>query len=179
MKLTQPAATVSDALFAPGPSPELGDASALYAGVIGRWDVEVIDYDLGESPVKAEGEWHFAWALEGRAVQDVFIVPKRGARASASRKGNRYGTTLRFYDPASDQWSIVWINPVTGAVNRLAARKEGDAVVQVGTDPDGTMRRWSFVDIAPDRFRWTGEASNDQGRSWQLEVEFLARRQDA
>lgn len=168
---------LSGALVSGGPSPDLGDAAGLYARVIGSWDVEVVDYETDGTRRTTPGEWHFSWALEGRAVQDVFIVPKRGARdASTAANGNRYGTTIRFYDRATGDWLITWINPVRGAVNRLAARREGDAIVQVGTDPDGTMRRWSFVDITDDRFRWTGEESSDGGRTWTTSAEFFARR---
>lgn len=169
-----------DSLLSAEASSELGNASELYAGVIGSWDIDAIDYEPDGSRRRSEGEWHFSWALEGRAVQDIFIVPKRSARSgSLPRKGNRYGTTIRFYDPASDTWQITWINPVSGAVNRLAARKEGESIIQLGTDPDGTMRRWCFVDMTKDRFRWTGEASKDGGRTWRLEAEFFARRQGA
>jgi hypothetical protein len=167
-----------DVLLADGPSPELGDAAALYAPVMGSWDVEVVDYDVDGSKQTSAGEWHFWWALEGRAVQDVFIVPRRNERTAPtpSAKANRYGTTIRFYDRTSGEWMITWINPVTGAVNRLAARREGNAIVQVGTDPDGTLRRWSFVDITRDAFHWTGEESSDGGRTWFTSAEFFATR---
>ncbi len=54
----------------------------------------------------ASGEWHFGWALEGRAVQDVWIVPPRGElrRGDAAANVNSYGTTLRVYDPDIDAW---------------------------------------------------------------------------
>lgn len=166
-----------DALLSAAASAELGDAAALYAGVMGSWDVDVVDYDVDGSKRTAEGEWHFSWALEGRAVQDVFIVPRRSARhAGMHSRENRYGTTVRFFDRPSGNWLITWINPVNGSVNRLAARREGDAIVQIGTDPDGITRRWSFVDMTPDAFRWVGEESRDNGQTWRLQAEFFARR---
>src|SRR5574338_831352 len=169
---------MTDVLMSSTSSPELGDAAALYAPVIGSWDVEVVDLAPDGSRQVAQGEWHFCWALEGRAVQDVFIVPRRELRSGVmTKKGNRYGTSLRYYDPASREWIVTWINPVTCAVNRLNARNEGSRIVQVGTDPDGTMRRWCFEDLTADSFHWTGEASSDEGRTWRLEVEFFASRQ--
>src|SRR2546425_5180290 len=50
-------------------------------------------------------------SLEGRAVQDVWIVPSRSARQApgVSAPGILYGTTLRVYDPRSDLWHIIWI----------------------------------------------------------------------
>ena len=32
---------------------------------------------------RRNGEWHFGWVLEGRAIQDVWIVPPRGNGATA------------------------------------------------------------------------------------------------
>ena len=49
--------------------------------------------------VESSCEVHFGWALQGRAIQDVWIVPAREGRAEG--EGDRmYGTTLRIYDPA-------------------------------------------------------------------------------
>jgi hypothetical protein len=36
--------------------------------------------------------------------------------------------------------------------------------------------RWSFTKITPDSFHWLGEVSPDNGASWRLQVEVLARR---
>ena len=54
--------------------------------------------------------------------------------------------------------------------------KPGDDIVQLGTRPDGKLIRWSFSEITPNSFRWRGEISDDEGVSWRLNVEFLARR---
>jgi uncharacterized protein len=165
-------------LFSTSPAAELGHSAALYAGLIGSWDVEVIDFDDDGTARTKEGEWHFGWALEGRAVQDVFIVPKRGQRADTggSRCGNRYGTTLRYFDPVRRAWRITWINPVTGAYNRLDARQEGDVIIQEGADDDGKLLRWSFVELARERFHWIGEESTDGSASWRKRAEFFGRR---
>jgi hypothetical protein len=81
--------------------PELADAASLYRGLVGRWDVDVIDIEDDGTRRTSRGEWHFGWALEGHAIQDVFIVPARPERSEAdtSRRGNRYGTTVRFLRP--------------------------------------------------------------------------------
>ena len=164
-------------LFSGGPAEPPGDTMSLYAGLIGSWTVDVIDYDARGGRFTSTGEWHFAWVLEGRAVQDVFIVPGRDRRSDLrTMQRNRYGTTVRFCDPATGLWRITWINPVTGAINRLTARRQGMAIVQVGTDDDGTMRRWTFVEVTRDRFHWVGEESGDSGSTWRKGAEFFGRR---
>jgi hypothetical protein len=124
------------------------------------------------------GEWHFAWVLEGRAIQDVFLVPARGQRRAgeAPGPGNRYGSSIRVFDPREAVWHVTWVNPVTGAHNRLVGRQVGSEIVQEGVEPDGSRIRWSFREITPASFHWLGEDSTDEGQTWRLVVEFFARR---
>lgn len=166
-----------DALRSPGRSMD-GGASDLYDGLIGSWDAEVVDHLEDGSDRRQSAEMHFAWVLEGRAVQDLWIAPARAEREGKSPKaaGNRYGTTLRVYDPEIDAWRVTWINPVTGAENRLVGRREGRQIVQKGTDAEGRPIRWTFVAIRPESFHWRGERSEDGGRSWICNTEFFARR---
>lgn len=167
---------VPNALIADGPAPDRAEAMGLYDWLIGSWDIEVADH-LPDGTIRhSRGEWHFAWALEGRAIQDVFIVPPRSGRRAAALEGNRYGTTLRIYDPQLDAWHIIWVNPVRQAIDRMIGRRRGNDIVQEGKDKNGQAIRWSFVDITPGSFRWLGERSADGGRNWRLEVEFRARR---
>ena len=67
------------ALQATGPAADRADRMALYGQFVGSWDLDVTEY-RDDGPVQRRGEWHFGWALEGRAVQDVWIVPPRGQR---------------------------------------------------------------------------------------------------
>jgi len=166
-----------DILRADGPSPDLKDAPALYDWLIGSWDAEVIDYQEDGTPHSGPAEIHFAWVLEGRAIQDLWIAPPCALRSTGlPKKGNRFGTSIRVYDPALGAWRVTWINPVTLAHDHLIGRKEGDDIVQEGRREDGTRTRWSFREITPDSFHWLGEASLDEGKTWHLQAEFKARR---
>lgn len=166
-------------LFADSPSSELVNVPALYDGLIGSWDLEVIDYAADGTRHTRTGEWHFGWVLEGRAVQDVLIVPRRRERFDGMpRQGNRYGTTMRFFDPARQFWRIVWINPVTGALNTLDVRREDDRIVHEGDFAPGVRLRWTFADLTRRTFHWIGEFTTDGGTTWTLQAEFFARRPD-
>jgi hypothetical protein len=49
----------------------------------------------------------------------------------------------------------------------------------MSVSPDQTAdlpERWCFRDITPDSFRWTGEVSEDQRRSWVLDEQMIIRR---
>lgn len=149
---------------------------SLYDRLLGDWSVDVVDH-LAAGQRRARGEVHFAWVLEGRAIQDVWIVPERAARDQRlSKERNRYGTTLRVFDPETGVWNVTWINPVSGAINQLVGQARGDDIVQEGFRPDGSRIRWSFRAITPDSFHWRGEVSLDQGATWLLETEFHGHR---
>jgi hypothetical protein len=165
------------ALGADGPSADRTGKMDLYGWLIGSWDLDIVRYLPDGATRRRKGEWHFGWALEGRAIQDVWITPPRGAReGDAAANINSYGTTLRVYDPRIDAWQVQWTDPVTQNFLTMIGRKEGDDIVQTGTDASGQPVRWSFSDIAPDSFTWRGETSPDQGANWRLDVEFACRR---
>lgn len=165
------------ALIASGRSPEIPEASDIYGWLIGSWDLDVYDPTSDGAVRRSTGEVHFAWVLEGRAVEDVWIMPARAERtANLDKTGNRYGITMRVWDPAIEAWRVTWINPVTGTRDELIGRRSGKDLVQVGHHSDGTPIRWIFTGITSDSFRWLGEALNPDGKTWTLEAEFHARR---
>jgi hypothetical protein len=153
-----------DALLAPGPAADRAVAMDTYGWLVGDWtfDAQVM-VDGRRTPV-AGGRIHAAWVLEGRAIQDVWTLP-----------GVFVGSTLRVYDPGSDAWHILWSDPLCQYYNRQLGRRAGDRIVQEGTDAAGSSTRWSFLDMAADRFRWLGERRADDGH-WETVAEFAARR---
>lgn len=176
--MTTPLPAFLDALHAEGPAIDRTGNMDLYGWLIGSWDLDVTRFRDDGSRRHWPGEWHFGWTLEGRAIQDVWIVPPRGPgrQVDAAANANSYGTTLRVYDPARNAWHIQWTDPVTQTYLSMIGRKDGADIVQLGTAPDGRRIRWSFRDITANAFRWCGETSADEGATWQLVVEFLARR---
>lgn len=120
------------------------------------------------------GEWHFAWILEGRAIQDVWIVPPRKDRTPL---GNyEYGTSVRFYDDALKAWQSTWIGPAHRVVQTFIARAHGNRIV-METTPDNKRRmRWSFDDMTESGFTWTNEVfENDE---WRTQQTFVATKMD-
>jgi hypothetical protein len=144
-------------LGAAGRSPEVPESADAYGWLVGSWDLDVRNYWGDVSGLGLKGEAHFGWVLEGRAVQDVWILPRRSERTAGPDKGrNMYGTTMRVWDAALQAWKVTWINPVTGARADLVGRWSGKDVVQIGALANGTPIRWIFSEITRDSFRWTG-----------------------
>lgn len=153
------------ALHSDRPAADRAQKMGLYGWLIGRWEMDGVIHDDDGRTHTGRGEIHFGWVLEGRAIQDVWILP-----------GFFYGTTLRVYDPDIDAWHILWSDPLKQRYRRQIGRAHGDDIVQEGNDDTGAAVRWSFTEITPTSFRWRGERSPDGGANWQLQAEYFARR---
>jgi hypothetical protein len=161
-------------LGAAGPAPDRAEAAGLYGWLVGSWALEVTEILPDGTRRRRPGEWHFSWVLEGRAIQDVWIVPPRNQRGQGEAP-EYYGTTLRIPDPRSGDWRILYLDPVIQVEVGMTGRREGKEIVQLGTDAAGTARRWRFSDITPESFRWRGEEATPEG-GWHCHTDFQARR---
>ena len=165
-------------LAAPGRSEEIPESADLYGWLVGSWELEVLHYQAVDvSAARIGGEAHFGWVLEGRVIQDVWIMPRCSERhTNLGKANNMYGTTLRAWDSTIQAWRIHWMNPVSGHREQQIGRRVGGDIVQLGARADGTATRWQFKEITADSFHWTGEVLEPDGKTWKLEGEFRARR---
>ncbi len=163
-----------DALRADSPRPELADRLMLFGQFVGAWDVDITNIRPDGTKVEVAGEWHFGWALEGRAIVDVWIAPRRSLRDATGSGG--YGTTVRFYDPAIDAWRSTWIAPTGHLVQPFIGRKVADEIVLEGRFEENVLTRWIFSDITATRFHWRSIESNDEGMTWTEMQTMDARR---
>lgn len=166
-----------DALISNGPEAALAAENRIFEPLIGSWDLDVTWFEKGEAVRKARGEWHFSWVLEGRAVQDVWIVPPRSERRTAAEL-YEYGTSVRFYDANLGAWRSIWIGPMRGLALTFVARKvEGSIVLETRRD-DGLRMQWMFSEVDAHRFNWRSRLEN--GEDWETLQTFAATRmQDA
>ena len=172
--------TFINALHAGGPAPDRADRMGLYGWLIGAWEMDVQVHMPDDVEYRGQGEIHFGWVLEGRAIQDVWITPPRGSRGDGQREAaaaNFYGSTFRIYDPAIDAWHVFWLDPVKQFYSRMIGRADGSDIEQL-TVNETPQRRWRFSDITPNRFHWTADVDEGAGGAvkWRRHVEFFARR---
>ncbi len=159
-----------NALSSESPSAELAKDMELYSWLIGSWDLDTV-HTLEDGTVeKSTGEVHFGWVLEGRAIQDVWIRPKRPAPSTM------YGTTWRIYDPGTKDWHIIWADPLNQDYSRQIGRAQGGDIVQIGEDSRGLKARWRFTEITADSFHWIGEERSSDDEPWRATYEHYARR---
>lgn len=165
-------------LAAPCRSQEIPETEDVYGWLVGSWELEVLHYKGVDVKARGiQGEAHFGWVLEGRAIQDVWIMPRGSVRhPDLDKTNNMYGTTLRVWDSTIQGWRINWINPVSGHREQQIGRRIGKDIVQVGSRADGTPTRWRFTEITANSFHWIGDALEADGQTWKLEGEFRATR---
>ncbi|HTE46661.1 MAG TPA: hypothetical protein VK636_15520 [Gemmatimonadaceae bacterium] len=167
--------TFIQALHADAPSAERADKLSLYGWLVGSWDMHVSAFSPDGKRHEAAGKIYAGWILEGRALQDVWTIPRSGTDPFPVA-GNWCGTTVRTYDPSIDAWQILWIDPATNTFRKQIGRAQDGRIVQIGTTDGVPVSRWSFLDIQPRSFRWLGEGSTDGGVNWRLFVEIRATR---
>jgi hypothetical protein len=160
-------------LLSNGPHEDLSPADRLFEPFIGSWDLDITWYDRGAVTRRAKGEWHFAWVLEGRAIQDVWVVPPREQRHGTDEL-YEYGTSIRFPDPSCGGWRSTWLGPMQRVVRTFLARPaDGDVVLETRLE-DGRPMHWRFSDITPTSCSWSN--ATEQDGEWIVTQRFTARR---
>ena len=163
------------ALQATGPHPSLGDQAKVFGRFVGTWDGEYNEFSKDGKTARSSGEWIFGWVMDGRAIQDLFII-----HPSEAHKEGFIGTTLRYFDPKSRTWSVSFIDPEDDVVETLTGGAVGDdRIVLLSQNTDGKESRWSFDDIRPDSWIFRDERSSDGGKTWRLREEDHLKRRGA
>ncbi len=170
-KTPDPRVAMVSALGASAPQHSLGDEAQVWGRFVGTWECEYTFYLDDGSVRHSSGELLFGWILDGRALQDIWITyPKEAG------KERGIGTSVRFFDPKSKMWQVVFVSPAFVALITVQGGAEGERIVLRGVDSDGAALRWSFNEIKTDSFVWRGEKSHDDGKTWRLEEEHHMRR---
>ncbi len=156
------------ALKAMGPHPSLGDQANVFGRFVGTWDVEYMDISKDGKEIHRSGALIVGWVMDGRAIQDLWIV-----NPSGKRKDREVYTDLRYYDPKSRTWPAAFIDPENVSVARFTGGAEGDDRIVLDTQDLGAgTHRWSFNDIRDGSFVFRDEGSRDGGKTWKLVSEY-------
>jgi hypothetical protein len=172
---TDPRLEMVAQLKALDPHPSLGDQAKVFGRFVGTWDAEYTEFSKDGKATHSSGEWIFGWVMDGRAIEDLFII-----RPSAAHPEGFVGTTLRFFDSKSQTWSVTFIDPENNSVATLTgAAVGGDRIVFLSQDKDGKKSRWSFDDIRADSWVFRDEGTSDGGKTWRLREEDHMKRRGA
>ena len=109
----------AEALLSRQANPALPAEDDWFAPLLGDWE---FDYqDRGGRRLK--GEWYFRRALDGMAIEDLFICPSRDTREENPQPDGEYGAAVRMYNPKRRCYDMTYI--CSKGTTRLEARKEG------------------------------------------------------
>lgn len=159
------------ALISNGKNQNIPAEHDLFGRLVGEWEFEYIDNHGTANERHVAGEWIFSWALDGTAIQDVFICPSRKERLKNPQADAEYGSTLRIYNPMTQAWDVFY--GCRGSAFRLEARRVGDAIVL--TEITRRKMEWIFSDITDNSFHWRNTEMLEDG-SIKLNGELFAKR---
>ena len=126
------------------------------------------------------GEWELTWPgqkagelghgtntikriLDGCVVQESFS----GQDAMHLR-----GTSVSIFDVSAGKWKQTWVDNEGGYLDFVGEFKDEQLILErEGTKKDGTkfLQRMIWKNIGPNELDWSWEASNDGGKSWQVQ----------
>lgn len=158
-------------LVSKGKSNLIPEKDNLYGQFVGEWDFEWVDNQGTTGERHVQGEWIFAWVLEGTAIQDVFICPSRKARIKDYQPDAAYATAVRMYNPNTEAWDILYTE--LGGATQLEGKREGNRIVQ--TEINEKNIQWVFSEITTTSFRWQRMVKRPDG-TWETEAELFAVR---
>jgi hypothetical protein len=172
---TDPRLDMVTALQAMGPHSSLGDQARVFGRFVGTWDVDYTDFSKDGKVTHRSGEFIVGWVMDGRVIQDFWIVYPSG-----TRKDREVYTELRYYDPKSGTWPMTFIDPEHASAARFTGGAVSDDRIVLDTqDFNGEDTRWSFNNIRPESFDFRDEASGDGGKNWRLQSEYHLKRRSA
>lgn len=163
-----------DRLLSPAAADDRAAAMQTYGQFVGLWAIAIRYLPLGQPERSAQGEWEFSYALEGRAVIDVWQVPPKAEVLSGTPTAE-CGLCVRIYDPVADLWRFTFHGPVNRRQIDMVCRVVGNEIVQERSDESGELR-WIFYDIAPNRFSWRAERRAAGAEHWHIEQYIFAER---
>ena len=76
-----------------------------FAPLLGDWEFDYQD----RSGRRLQGEWYFRRALDGMAIEDLFICPSRDTREENPQPDGEYGAAVRMYNRERRCYDMTYI----------------------------------------------------------------------
>ena len=161
---SKPVPDIISALGAAGPHASLGGQSKVIEQLVGTCDVEYRDIQKDGQEKRRSGQFIVAWVLDGRAIEDVWIVDP-----SEGRPEREVYTAMQYFDSKTHTWPMVFIDPEHASTAKFTGGATLDGRLNLLTSDLGRpQNRWSFTAAGPDRLVFRDEYSNDGGETWKL-----------
>lgn len=160
-------------LAADGPASDGPEQLMQFGRFVGSWELDVSYFAADGSESRTTAQWHWGWALGGKAILDVLVLPSQPTAPPT----DGYHTLLRVYDASQDMWKVVWVAPQYGIVYKLTGHfTEDGGVVLLSESGEEDPSKWVFSDVTDDTFLWEGFTKDTPEGGWRLEQRMTARR---
>lgn len=159
-----------EALVSKERNPLLPEEYDWYAPLLGDWDFDYYDGPK-ENRRHVKGEWLFRRALDGMAIEDLFICPSRATREENPQPDGEYGAAIRMFNPEKRCYDMTYVCE-THTVS-LEIRKEKECIAcTVREDP---TNKWVFSEITENTFHWRNVTVLGNGE-WRTNADVYAKR---
>jgi hypothetical protein len=137
--------------------------------LLGDWAFTVDSKEHG----KGRGFWSAVRLADGQILDEYRIVGDQGETYYVT-------TSLRNYNRAQERWELIGADAGGGLQDFGTARRVGAEIhiEQTFGVTSGMPSLWKirYYDIRPDRFSWTADRSNDNGKTWEKDHQRIEAR---
>lgn len=128
------------------------------------------------------GTWEVRWADDGHGTNRIerilggHVVHEQFE--GEGRAGKLVGESWSVFDADRHLWRQTWVDDQGGYLDLVGGRVGDSFAFERAAPEEGATarQRMVFRDVAADRFRWTWEASPDDGVTWTPRWEIDYRR---
>ncbi|MEO0572505.1 MAG: hypothetical protein AAF039_12430 [Bacteroidota bacterium] len=136
----------------------------VFGKFVGQWELLLTITDSFDTSSQYKGEWHFDRILQGRAIQDIWMIP--GLANNESDEFHEYGTTIRTFNPKTNRWKAVWVGPIQNQFFVFDITDSDEAIILTETKNPKLEMKWSFYDISENSFQWKSEIKIKGSDRW-------------
>ena len=125
----------------------------IFGKFLGKWKLKLTIFSFDGSSKNHTGEWHFFRILQGRAIQDIWIIPD----LNDDDNYHEFGTTVRMFDLKRNIWKASWIGPIQNQLFVFDIEDNNNIIILKETHNQKLNMKWSFFDISKKSFKWKSE----------------------
>ena len=118
------------------------------------------------------GDWEATWGEDGKGTNHVERILDAKVVQEDFTAPDMHGISFSVYDPERKLWCQTWVDNNGSYLDFTGEFEDGQMILgREVQKKDGTkiMQRMVFKNITPNSFDWSWEASNDGGKTWQVQ----------
>jgi len=146
-------------------NPVIPNENDLFGQFIGEWEFNMEVHETDGSTKEFNGNWLFKKILQGRAIQDVWMVP---TLEWSNNNGGfyEYGTSIRSFDFKTKKWKVTWVGPIQNQHFEFDVEHINNEIQMQLINHNELQMKWVFYDIKTNMFQWRSEVFLKSQGKW-------------